>query len=123
MAKKTAGKKRGRAKGTPSRKAAGKKPATRSTRRAKPGPRSQALPGLEQVRNSRLENVCESIAETRGEMNKLRGDHAGVELSRVPGEEKLRVRTSRENATAETAEEGDPAGGTDEGAEGEEGQE
>jgi hypothetical protein len=77
-------------------------------------------------------------------MNKLRGDeagyeqsalrimresdlrtyrHAGVELSRVPGEEKLRVRTSRENATAETAEEGDPAGGTDEGAEGEEGQE
>lgn len=27
--------------------------------------------------------------------------HAGVELARVPGEEKLRIRKSKENATAE----------------------
>lgn len=32
---------------------------------------------------------------------------AGVELARVPGEEKLRVRTSKESATAESEEDDD----------------
>lgn len=41
--------------------------------------------------------------------------HAGVELVRAPGEEKLRVRTSRESATAESEDltVGDTAQGAD----------
>jgi hypothetical protein len=92
--------------------------------------RSRTLPGMEEVRSGPLDNLCEAIAETRGIMNRLRSEeagheqsalrvmrdrrltsyrHAGVELARVPGEEKLRVRTSRNNATAEVVEE-EPAG-------------
>lgn len=78
---------------------------------------------MEQVRYRDLDASCNSIAETREEINLLRADeagyeqtaltqmrkhnlttyrHAGVELARVPGEEKLRVRTTRErSATAE----------------------
>jgi hypothetical protein len=73
-----------------------------------------------QVRNVRLDRFCESIGEGRDAMNRLRGEeksdmqgalremhdrhvevyrHAGVELVRVPGEEKLRVRTSKESAS------------------------
>jgi hypothetical protein len=84
---------------------------------------------MEQVRNVRLDRLCESLGDTRDQMNRLRQDeasdmqgcltemrakgltsyrHAGVELARVPGEEKLRVRTSKEKATAEVEEpEGD----------------
>jgi hypothetical protein len=79
---------------------------------------------MEEVRIRPLDNICKSIAETRGTINELRGEeagleqtalklmrehrktswrHAGVELVRVPGEEKLRVRTSKANATAEQA--------------------
>ena len=75
-----------------------------------------------QVRDGVLDRLCESIGETRDEMNRLRGDelsdtqaalkrmrekgtfvhqHAGVELARVPGEEKLRVRRTSNEATAE----------------------
>ncbi len=92
-------------------------------------PRMPPLPGMEDLRIKVLDDVCRSIAEVREAKNALRateGDHliaalkamrkhekttwrhAGVELVRVPGEEKLRVRTSKEPATAETAEE--PAG-------------
>jgi hypothetical protein len=100
-------------------------------------PRAQPLPGMEQVRDVQLDRICESIGETRDTMNKLRSDeagderaallrmrtrsltsyrHAGVELARVPGEEKLRVRTSRTSATAETDEAGEP--GEEAGGEG-----
>lgn len=85
-------------------------------------PKSKPLPGMEQVIHTRLNELCEHISETRGQVNQLRGedndlcrhalaymhDHkvrtyrfAGVELARVPGEEKLRVRTSSEAATTE----------------------
>src|SRR5262245_33241356 len=88
-------------------------------------PREQDLPGMENRRIKALDEVCASIADCRGSMNDLRaqeGDlerhalklmhkhekqtwqHAGVELLRVPGEEKLRVRTSRTAATAEVEE-------------------
>jgi len=99
-----------------------------STEKPARGPRSRTLPGLEETRLSSLDNICESIAESRSQMNKLRQEeqddmnsalkllrkhqrtsyrHNGVELARVPGEEKLRVRY-REGATAET-EDGDSA--------------
>jgi len=90
------------------------KPAKKVSRRVrKPGPRSLALPGMEQVRNVKLDNVCESIAEEREEANAARVKekqltaaalkvmqernvtvykHAGVELIRVPGADKLRLR-------------------------------
>lgn len=108
-----------------------------------PSPRSQALPGMEQVRNVRLDRFCESIGEGREKMNVLRNEekgdlqgalremhdkrvtayrHAGVELVRVPGsrrvfiacfgvgEEKLRVRTSKEGASDITETDDESAG-------------
>jgi hypothetical protein len=78
-----------------------------------------------EVRIRSLDEICVSIAETRASINELKGEetgleqtalslmrkhdktawrHSGVELVRVPGEEKLRVRTSQERtATAESA--------------------
>lgn len=79
------------------------------------------VPLFKGLRIRALDKVCEQIADTRGAMNRLRGEEAdlerhahrlmrehkqmtwtgaGVELSRVPGDEKLRVRTSRETSTA-----------------------
>jgi hypothetical protein len=108
-----------------------KKPITRQripkkTKKAKGrNPRAQALPGLEQVRNIKLDRLCESIGDGREVINKQRTEekadlrnalremhdrnvtvyrHAGVELVRIPGEEKLRVRTSKEDATDITPE-------------------
>ncbi|MDH4290513.1 MAG: hypothetical protein OEV65_17375 [Aquincola sp.] len=109
-------------------------------------PRDVVLPGMEQVRNIRLDNICTSIAETRADQNRLRGEeagleqmalrvmredrrkdpkgifsyrHAGVELVRLVGDEKLRVRTSRDNATAEVQDdETEPELGTGQGVEG-----
>jgi hypothetical protein len=96
-------------------------------RLAKAGrPRNKPLPGMEDARIGGLDDICASIAETREQMNQLRTDEAGhlrtalglmrkndkttwraagVELARVPGEEKLRVRTTKEKATAETEDE------------------
>lgn len=87
---------------------------------------------MEQVRIGRLDNLCEAIAETRAHQNELRQTeagneqaalrvmqqykassyrHAGVELVRVPGDEKLRVRTQREpTASSDAAGDGDEAG-------------
>jgi len=83
---------------------------------------------MEHVRDGVLDRLCESLGETRDKMAELRADeagdsqaaltrmrarsltsyrHAGVEMARVPGEEKLRVRTSKEKATAEVDEGGD----------------
>lgn len=99
-------------------KAPTRKPAAK---RAPPGPRSQMLPGMEHVRDQTLDRLCESVGEGRDAMAQLReneaGDlqaaltrmrarnlhtyqHAGVEMARVPGEEKLRVRATKDKATA-----------------------
>jgi hypothetical protein len=88
-------------------------------------PRQVPLGGMEDVRIRALDECAASIAEIRESMNELRtqeGDYlknalklmrkhdrttwraAGVELVRVAGEEKLRVRTSKEKATAEVEE-------------------
>ncbi|CAB4187273.1 hypothetical protein UFOVP1601_16 [uncultured Caudovirales phage] len=85
-------------------------------------PKSKPLPGMEEAIHTRLNTLCEQISETRAQVNQLRGEDndlcrhalaymhdnkvrtyrfAGVELARVPGEEKLRVRTSKEAATTE----------------------
>src|ERR1700755_2941656 len=86
--------------------------AAKSSKPAAKGPRSQALPGMGQIRNVRLDNICEGIAGERAAKNKADQEekgltstalqvmqqskigayrHAGVELARVPGAEKLRV--------------------------------
>ncbi len=92
-----------------------------STRKKKKGARSQPLPGMEQVRNVKLDNVCESIAEERETMNAAKTKekqltatalqvmqigkvtvykHAGVELIRVPGADKLRIRLVEDSGDA-----------------------
>jgi hypothetical protein len=125
--KKKAAKAAKRGKAAPARKVKAKaarvsKVAAKSRAR-KRMPAQQSFDGF---RHRDCDRICQGIAETRGEMNRLRGEetdlelqalkamrahditayqHAGVELVRVPGEEKLRVRTARERtATAETAE-------------------
>lgn len=111
----------------------------------RPGPRSQTLPGMEEVRDAVLDRLCESLGETRDKQAALRIDeqadmqaslkrmrikskdfpegrtsyrHAGMELSRVPGEEKLRCRRTSQGASAEV--EDDTAGDGGEDALGEE---
>lgn len=92
---------------------------------------------MEQVRIAKLDNLCEAIAETRADMNELRTTeagneqaalrvmqqhdvsayrHSGVELLRVPGDEKLRVRTSKDNANSDAATGGGEATGAREDA-------
>ena len=94
----------------------------------KKAPRETPLPGMEDARIRPLDDICASISETRQQQNDLRAEeagleqtalrllrthgktawrHAGVELIRVPGEEKLRVRTSRASATAESEDDHD----------------
>lgn len=107
-------------------------------------PRSQALPGMEQVRNRSLDRICEHISDVRHDLNRLRGEekdlqgqavrvmtgdkvavyrHSGVEMVLVPGDVHLRVRTLKAtpaNADGPEAPAGDDAGVTaDEVAEGE----
>lgn len=127
--------------GTPARSSAqrsGRKPS---------GPRSQALPlpgGLGK-RIQALDDCAAALADIRDQMAELRADeagqkrtalslmrshnktawrHAGVEMARVPGEEKLRVRKSKEQATAVVDEElptdarGETAGASSPEAEG-----
>lgn len=100
------------------------------------GPRSQALPGLEQVRSQRLDNICEGIGEERETMNKAKIEEkgliqsalqemqkrgisihrrGGVELARVPGAEKLRVRLTKEQGDAGEADLEPPDEGIDDG--------
>lgn len=132
MAKKAAKKKP--AKKPQSKKAAEKILRSGPVRRRVQQPHDHPLPGMEDVRYRDLDNICNTIAETREELNTLRQEeigyeqtalarmrdhgtthyrHAGVELVRVPGEEKLRVRTARERtATAETDAEPDEKGDT-----------
>lgn len=84
--------------------------------------RSQPLPGMEGVRNGKLDNLCEGIAEQRRVMNAAHLEtqtditaalqemqrkkisvykHGGIELARVPGAEKLRVRLTKEQGDAD----------------------
>jgi hypothetical protein len=88
----------------------------------KRGARSQPLPGMEGVRNAKLDNLCEGIAEQRRVMNAAHVEtqtditaalqemqrkgisvykHGGIELARVPGAEKLRVRLTKEQGDAD----------------------
>lgn len=97
------------------------KPNGKANGHGKKGERSQPLPGMEQVRSKRLDNLCESIAEHRATMNAARTEeqsdisaalhemqkkgihtfkHNGVELARVPGAEKLRVRLTKDHGDA-----------------------
>lgn len=123
MAKKTKGKTKPAAgpkfpkkKATTSR----KKPAPvfrgTNARKAK-GPRSQALPGMAQVRDAKLDQICEDIGEGLDQINlgtesvddgkaaaisrlHSRGlssyRHAGVRLSLVPGAEKVSVKREKD---------------------------
>lgn len=113
MAKKTnkspQKKKPAKAKGAPKKKAA---PRSRIT-----SPKSQPLPGMEQVTNKTLNRICEHISDVRREMNRARADEkdlmnqairvmtadkvtvyrfSGVELVLVPGDVHLRVRTLKD---------------------------
>lgn len=92
-------------------------------RAAAKGPRSQPLPGMGQVRNRRLDTLCESIGESRDTINQattdVNGDsqlalqvmqkdgvthytHAGVELILRKGADKLSVKLLKDK-TAEGA--------------------
>lgn len=91
---------------------------------AKPKPRTArqpALPGTEGVRSVKLDRICEGIGDERETMNKSKNEeasliraalelmqktklqvyrHAKIELARVPGAEKLRVRLTKEEGDA-----------------------
>lgn len=79
---------------------------------------------MEQVRNRRLDNLCESIGDERGTINAAKQNeasleqaalqvmtrdgvtvykHAGVELVRVPGADKLRVRLVKDTGDSEVS--------------------
>lgn len=124
MAKKKAG---GKKKAAAPKRSKGKVTASKSSsREAKPrkqrqSVRSQALPGMERVRNTRLDNLCEAIGDERESVNKAKQEeqsligaalnemqrsgitvyrHSKIELARVPGAEKLRVRLTKEEGDA-----------------------
>ena len=130
----------------PTRKPAARRasPKAAAARTKRKGPSPQRLPGVEEDPPiAALEKVCQSIAETREALNDLKQEEAGYEqaalnlmrrndrtsyqahgvtLVRVPGEEKLQVKTTRERtATAQTpaepeeAEAVDDVDGADEG--------
>lgn len=85
-------------------------------------PRQPVLPGVEGGQIPDLDTICAALSEIRQSQADLRADEQGhmqtalnimrkknrtsyrqhgVELARVPGEEKLRVRTTKGGATAE----------------------
>ena len=91
-------------------------------------PRSQTLPGMEQIRNRALDRICEAISDTRADLNRARAEEkdlqgqavremeakkvtvyrfAGVELVLVPGDVHLRVRTLKSQANADAPSEAD----------------
>lgn len=126
MVKKKVAKKAASARGRKQSKRAAERVLRKGPIRRKP--RLQPLPGMEDARIRALDDICNSIAENREQKNELRAEeadllktalplmrqhgkqswrHGGVELVRVPGEEVLRVRTSKEKATAETEDEDD----------------
>lgn len=103
------------------------------SRRRAASPRSQTLPGFDQVRSRALDNLCEAIGDVRATMSAAKLEEAGllkstlqamqradialyrharVELARVPGAEKVRVRVTKEEGDA-GAEDLEPGIGTD----------
>jgi hypothetical protein len=127
----------------PKKRAAPARASLKARASTKKGPRSQVLPGMEQVRSRKLDNLCEGINDCRTQKNaatleeKSLDDsalqvmvregitvyrHGGVELARIPGAEKLRVRLTKEtgDAGSEDLEQSDAAaaGGEDAAAPG-----
>lgn len=128
MAKKAKKKKplpfKGKKKGSATKPAAGRQASKPPKAPRERAPRSQVLPGMEQVTDSVLNDVCEGIADARSrraeantdEANeKDRGlrrmqdqgvdvyDKAGVTLVRVKGSEELIVKKSRRPKTTSNA--------------------
>lgn len=99
-----------------------KRKATKPGKAPRRTARAVLLPGMEQVRNARLDHLCADIGDARDQMNisrtlekeavagaldvMHRGNlsiykAAGVELARVPGSERLRVRLVKDQGSAE----------------------
>ena len=99
-----------------------REPPSRVKPRRSRGGRSQVLPGLEGARNQRLDNIAEALVEERDRLNSAKVEeqalitaalkemqdadlqvykHNGVELARVPGAEKVRVRLVKEQGDAD----------------------
>jgi hypothetical protein len=97
---------------------------TKPDQPARRSPRSQVLPGMEQVRSKPLDNLCEGLADVRAAINSNKQEesgliqsalqtmvrrniqvykHGGIELARVPGAEKLRVRVIKEQGDADAS--------------------
>lgn len=91
-------------------------------------PKAKALPGFEQVVDTRLNDICQRISDNRAAANALRQEidadsqaaldhmlkthrptyhHAGVELVVRPGAAKLSVRTFREDGATANLPEGE----------------
>lgn len=105
------------AKKAAARKKVNGKSATKPKAPAKPkGGRQGALPGMGQVRHTRLDDLCASIGDAREALNTAKADeeagkqaaieymgrnhvsvykHAGIELVLVPGHDALRVRLAK----------------------------
>ncbi len=84
--------------------------------------RQAVLPGTESVRSEKLDAICENIGDERDRMNKARTEtqaligaaldimtkknltvyrHDKIELARIPGADKLRVRVTKEEGDAD----------------------
>lgn len=150
MAKKKAARavlKKGVGKGTKKALAKRGKQTREQVEKALKGPlRQPTLGGMPRVRNARLDKLAEAIGDCRDKANEAATDeksfraaalkemhdknishwsHAGVDLIRVPGEDKLKVKTHKDGGSESGAGEGDggelePEGEGKEGA-GEEG--
>jgi hypothetical protein len=87
------------------------------------GPRSQVLPGMQQVRDQKLDELCEAVGENLTSINQASAAkqdnllaalkrlqarglpgylHAGVRLTRVPGSDKVSVRLVKQETAEET---------------------
>lgn len=110
--------------GTSAKRQAAAREKAKAAKTRRKGPRQQALPGTVDEPVKALDNLCQSIYETRDAIADLQGEEAGLEQSalqlmrkhdrttyqrhgvqlvRVPGEEKLQVKKARERtATAAT---------------------
>lgn len=89
----------------------------------KPRLKAAPLPGMEDIRIQELDGICGRISDIRERLNEARQEEGeelqqalnlmrshrkttwqghGVELTRVPGQEKIRCKTSKQKASAET---------------------
>ena len=120
-------------------KAAPKKSAPKTAKPAKKrtaSPRSQVLPGMEQVRNRSLDHICEELSDVRREINELNGQedslasqamkimerdkvpayrHHGIELGLQTGATKLRIRVLKDKTESSGAAKQDTGSGQDAG--------